>query len=155
MPSPTLWLNDGPRLDGVRVLVVDDAPAVRDVVTHILSQDGARVTAVGSAEEALAALQGERPDVLLSDLAMPGKGGYWLIGQVRALPPERGGVTPAAALTAFSGPEHRASALRAGFQLHVEKPIGLDALVEVVATLALKERAPSGDRPRQGLTPIS
>jgi CheY-like chemotaxis protein len=155
MPSPTLWLNDGPRLDGVRVLVVDDAPAVRDVVTHILSQDGAKVTAVSSAEEALAALQGQRPDVLLSDLAMPGKGGYWLIGQVRALPPERGGVTPAAALTAFSGPEHRASVLRAGFQLHVEKPIGLDALVEVVATLALKERAPSGDRPRQGLTPIS
>jgi len=148
MPSPTLWLNDGPRLDGVRVLVVDDAPAVRDVVTHILSQDGAKVTAVGSAEEALAALQGERPDVLLSDLAMPGKGGYWLIGQVRALPPECGGVTPAAALTAFSGPEHRASVLRAGFQLHVEKPIGLDALVDVVATLALKERAPSGDRPR-------
>jgi len=148
MSSPTLWLNDGPRLDGVRVLVVDDVPAVRDVVTHILSQDGAKVTAVGSAEEALAALQGERPDVLLSDLAMPGKGGYWLIGQVRALPPERGGVTPAAALTAFSGPEHRASVLRAGFQLHVEKPIGLDALVDVVATLALKERAPSGDRPR-------
>lgn len=155
MPSPTLWLNDGPRLDGVRVLVVDDARAVRDVVTHILSQDGAKVTAVGSAEEALAALQGERPDVLLSDLAMPGKGGYWLIGQVRALPPERGGVTPAAALTAFSGPEHRASVLRAGFQLHVEKPIGLDALVEVVAILALKERAPSDDRPRQGFTPIS
>jgi CheY-like chemotaxis protein len=137
------------------VLVVDDARAVRDVVTHILSQDGAKVTAVGSAEEALAALQGERPDVLLSDLAMPGKGGYWLIGQVRALPPERGGVTPAAALTAFSGPEHSASVLRAGFQLHVEKPIGLDALVEVVAILALKERAPSGDRPRQDFTPIS
>jgi CheY-like chemotaxis protein len=155
MPGPTLWLNDGPRLDGVRVLVVDDVRAVRDVVTHILSQDGAKVTAVGSAEEALAALQGERPDVLLSDLAMPGKGGYWLIGRVRALPPERGGVTPAAALTAFSGPEHRASVLRAGFQLHVEKPIGLDALVEVVATLALKERAPSGDRPRQDFTPIS
>jgi CheY-like chemotaxis protein len=155
MPSPTLWLNDGLRLDGVRVLVVDDTHAVRDVVTHILSQDGAKVTAVGSAEEALAALQGERPDVLLSDLAMPGKGGYWLIGQVRALPPDRGGVTPAAALTGFVGPEHRASVLRAGFQLHVEKPIGLDALVEVVATLALKERAPSGDRPRQGFTPIS
>jgi CheY-like chemotaxis protein len=79
--------------------------------------------------------------VLLSDLAMPGKGGYWLIGQVRALPPERGGVTPAAALTAFTGPEHRASVLRAGFELHVEKPIGLDALVEAVVRLALKERA--------------
>ena len=141
MTTPTAWLNEGPRLDGVRVLVVDDARNVRQVVTDILTQDGAMVTAVGSAEEALAALERERPDVLLSDLAMPGKGGYWLIGQVRALPPERGGVTPAAALTAYSGPEHRASVLRAGFQLHLEKPIGLDALIGVVAMLALKEGA--------------
>jgi len=141
MTSPAGWLNDGPRLDGVRVLVVDDARDVREAVTDILAEDGAKVTAVGSAEEALAALQGERPDVLLSDLAMPGKGGYWLIGQVRALPPERGGVTPAAALTAFTGPEHRASVLRAGFQLHVEKPVGLDALIQAVVMLALKERA--------------
>ena len=141
MATPTAWLNEGARLDGVRVLVVDDARNVREVVTDILTQDGAKVTAVDSAEEALAALQRERPDVLLSDLAMPGKGGYWLIGQVRALPPERGGVTPAAALTAYTGPEHRASVLRAGFQLHVEKPIGLDALIGVVAMLAPKERA--------------
>ena len=141
MTRPAVWLSDGPRLDGVRVLVVDDARYVREAVTDILAGDGAKVTAVGSAEEALAALQGEPPDVLLSDLAMPGKGGYWLIGQVRALPPERGGVTPAAALTAFTGPEHRASVLRAGFQLHVEKPIGLDALIGVVAMLAPKERA--------------
>jgi CheY-like chemotaxis protein len=141
MTTPAAWLNDGSRLDGVRVLVVDDARNVREVVTDILTQDGAKVTAVGSAEEALVALQRERPDVLLSDLAMPGKGGYWLIGQVRALPPERGGVTPAAALTAYTGPEHRASVLRAGFQLHVEKPIGLDALIGVVAVLAPKERA--------------
>ena len=136
----TLALNDDSRLDGVRVLVVDDTRNVREAMTDILTQDGATVTAVGSAEEALAALQRERPDVLLSDLAMPGKGGYWLIGQVRALPPERGGVTPAAALTAYTGPEHRASVLRAGFQVHVEKPIGLDALIAVVAMLALKER---------------
>jgi CheY-like chemotaxis protein len=148
MTSHTTWFNDDSRLDGVRVLIVDDACNVREVVTDILTQDGATVTAVGSAEEALAALQRERPDVLLSDLAMPGKGGYWLIGQVRALPPERGGVTPAAALTAFTGPEHRASVLRAGFQLHVEKPIGLDALIGAVATLALKERAVADDRAR-------
>ena len=90
MTTPTAWLNEGPRLDGVRVLVVDDARNVREVVTDILTQDGAKVTAVDSAEEALAALQRERPDVLLSDLAMPGKGGYWLIGQVRALPLQRG-----------------------------------------------------------------
>jgi CheY-like chemotaxis protein len=141
MASPAAWLNDGSRLDGVRVLVVDDARNVREVVADILTQYGATVSAVGSAEEALAALQRERPDVLLSDLAMPGRGGYWLIGQVRALPPERGGITPAAALTAFTGPEHRARVLRAGFQLHVEKPASLDALVGAVARLALKERA--------------
>ena len=142
MRSPMVRPSDGPRLDGVRVLVVDDAPNVRAVVTDILTLDGARVTAVGSAEDALAALQAERPDVLLSDLAMPGRGGYWLIGQVRALPPDRGGATPAAALSAYTGPEHRASVLRAGFQLHVEKPIGLQALIGAVALLALKENAP-------------
>jgi CheY-like chemotaxis protein len=140
MTCPAVRLNDGLRLDGVRVLVVDDTPDVREAVTDILMQDGARVTAVGSAEEALAALQGERPDVLVSDLVMPEKGGYWLIGQVRALPPERGGVTPAAALTSYTGPEHRASVLRAGFQLHLAKPVGLDALIGAVEELALKER---------------
>ena len=144
MTRPPLPLNDGARLAGVRVLIVDDAPYVREVVVAILTQDGAKVTAVGSAEEALAALQSERPDVLLSDLAMPGLGGYWLIGKVRALPPERGGVTPAAALTAYTGPEHRASVLRAGFQLHVEKPIALEALISVVATLAPQARLPLG-----------
>jgi CheY-like chemotaxis protein len=87
-----------PRVDGVRVLVVDDASYVLDVVTAILEENGAVVTAVDSADAALEALQRTRPDVLLSDLSMPGKGGYWLIGQVRQLPPERGGATPAAAL---------------------------------------------------------
>jgi CheY-like chemotaxis protein len=138
--SPAVRLR-GARLDGVRVLVVDDTPDVLQVVADILTEDGAEVTAVGSAEEALAALQWERPDVLLSDLVMPGKGGYWLIQQVRALPPERGGVTPAAALTGLTGPEHRASALQAGFQLHVEKPVGLEALIAAVALLA-----PQGSR---------
>lgn len=131
-------LDGRPRLDGVRVLVVDDTPCVLQVVTAILEEDGAIVTAVSSAEEALGYLQEERPHVLLSDLAMPGRGGYWLIGQVRALPAERGGATPAAALTAFTGPEHRASVLRAGFQYHVEKPVGARELVGIVAILALK-----------------
>jgi len=134
-----LPVTDGPHLYGVRVLVVDDMAHVRDVVTEILERDGAAVTAVASAEEALDVLQRERPNVLLSDLSMPGKGGYWLIEQVRALPPERGGTTPAAALTAYSGPEHRASVLRAGFQYHVEKPVGMRELIGIVAILALKE----------------
>jgi CheY-like chemotaxis protein len=88
-----------------------------------------------NSKEALAALQWERPDVLLSDLGMPGKGGYWLIRQIRALPPERGRDTPAAALTAFTDIEHRESVLRAGFQLHLEKPVGLEALIGAVALL--------------------
>ena len=144
MTSPEVRLTSGgARLDGVRVLVVDDAPYVLQVVRDILTEDGAQVTTVGSAEEGFAALQWERPDVLLSDLAMPGRGGYWLIQQVRALPPERGGVTPAAALTAFTGPEHCASVLRAGFQLHVEKPVGLETLIGAVVLLALKGSARS------------
>ena len=101
---------------------------MRQAVTDILTEDGARVTAVGSAG--------------------PGRGGYWLIGQVRALPPERGGVTPAAALTALTGPEHRASVLRAGFQLHVEKPVGLEALIGAVAILALKNYLPARSHER-------
>ena len=129
-------MTDRSRLDGVRVLVVDDAPDVREVVTDILEQDGAAVTAAETAEKALEILQRERPNVLLSDLTMPGKGGYWLIGQVRALPPERGGATPAAAFTAYTSPAHRAGVLRAGFQLHVGKPVGIHELVDVVATLA-------------------
>ena len=129
-------------LGGIRVLVVDDSKLVRATITAMLQHYGAAVTAVASADEALEALQRERPDVLVSDLAMPGKGGYWLISQVRALPPERGGATPAAALTGFTGPEHRASILRAGFQYHVEKPVTLQQLAGVVALLALKPQSP-------------
>ena len=135
--------NDGVYLGGVSVLVVDDSKLVRAAVTAMLEHYGAAVTAVGSADEALETLERERPDVLVSDLAMPDKGGYWLIGKVRALPPERGGATPAAALTGFTGPEHRASILRAGFQYHIEKPVTLERLAGVVALLALKAHFPS------------
>src|SRR3989441_10832288 len=139
MQASALRIADAPHLHGVRVLVVDDMPYVRDVVTEILERDGATVTAVGTAEEALEVLQRERPTVLLSDLSMPGKGGYWLIGQVRALPPERGWTTPAAALAAYTGPEHRASVLRAGVQYHVAKPVSMQGLIGVGAILALNE----------------
>ena len=136
-------MSEQSRLNGVRVLVVDDARYVLDVLRDMLMGSGAKVTAVDSADEALDVLQRERPDVLLSDLSMPGKGGYWLIGQVRTLSPGQGGATPAAALTAYTTPEHRASVIRAGFQDHVGKPVGLRELIDVVATLALKEQ-PSG-----------
>ena len=118
------------RLDGIRVVVVDDAPIIRRFLSA-----------------ALEAVRRERPDMLISDLEMPGKGGHWLIGQVRALAPERGGLTPAAALTGLHGPAHRASALRAGFQDHLEKPIDLQTLVSAVASLALYGREPSVRQP--------
>lgn len=135
--------HDDVYLGGVSVLVVDDCELVRVTVTAMLEYYGATVTAVGSADAALEALGRERPDVLVSDLAMPDKGGYWLIGKVRALPPECGGATPAAALTGFIGPEHRASILRAGFQYHIEKPVTLEKLAGTVALLALKAPSPS------------
>ncbi len=132
-------------LGGVRVLLVDSSPYIRAVVTSMLEEYGATVTVVATAEEALEVLERERPEVLVSALAMPDKGGYWLIGKVRELPPERGGATPAAALTGFTGPEHRASILRAGFQYHIEKPVTPDNLSGIVALLALK--APSPPQP--------
>ena len=69
-------------------------------------------------------------------------GGHWLIGQVRTLPAELGGETPAAALTAYTTSEHRASVMPAGFQYHVGKPVGVRELIDIVAVLALKEDAP-------------
>lgn len=132
--------HDGVFLGGIRVLVVDDCEYVRSTLIAMLEHYGAAATAVATAAEALEAVQRELPDVLVSDLAMPGKGGYWLIGQVRALPHERGGATPAAALTGVIGPEHRASILRAGYQYHLEKPIAPAQLAGTVAILALKSR---------------
>jgi CheY-like chemotaxis protein len=134
--------HDDAYLGGVSVLLVDDYEPLRAAVAAMLECRGAAVTAVGSADEALKALQREHPDVLVSDLAMPDKGGYWLIGQVRALPAERGGATPAAALTGFTGPEHRSRILRAGFQYHIEKPVALEELARIVALLALKAHSP-------------
>jgi len=122
------------RLDGIRVVVVDDAPIIRRFLSA-----------------ALEAVRRERPDMLISDLEMPGKGGHWLIGQVRALAPESGGLTPAAALTGLHGPAHRASALRAGFQDHLEKPIDLQTLVSAVASLALYGREPAVPQPSGSL----
>jgi len=133
-----------PVLDGVRVLVVDDHAVVREVITLLLEDSGARVTAVPGVPEALEALGRERPNVMLSDIEMPGEDGYALIRKVRALPPDRGGQTPAAALTGLSTPADRARALRAGFQDHVAKPVDARQLVKIVTTLAAQGIGPGG-----------
>jgi CheY-like chemotaxis protein len=126
------------QLPSIHVLVVDDSSAIREVLTQILEGQGATVTAVGTAEHALDLLEQLRPDVLLSDLEMPEKDGYWLIGRVRALAPDRGGLTPAACLTGRTDPEDRARILRAGFQYHIAKPVDVSRLLGIVGILALK-----------------
>jgi signal transduction histidine kinase/CheY-like chemotaxis protein len=123
-------------LRGVRVLVVDDNADARDLVEAVLSRCGAEVRSSASAAEALAALRAWRPDVLLSDIGMPGEDGYDLIRRVRALDASEGGRIPAAALTAYAREEDRMRALLAGYQVHLAKPVNPAELVAVVVGLA-------------------
>ncbi|HEY1955410.1 MAG TPA: PAS domain S-box protein [Polyangiaceae bacterium] len=125
-----------PQLDGLRVLTVDDEEDARQLVQVVLEHAGAKVRTAGSAREALDAMKNEVPDVLLSDIGMPGETGYDLIRSVRSLPPNAGGNVPAAALTAYARAEDRNRALGAGFMMHVPKPIDPSELVSVVGTLA-------------------
>lgn len=126
------------RLDGVRVLIVDDDDGIRYAVRMLLEQSGAIVTDAQSAEAALVLLRQQRPDVLLADLTMPTYDGYWLIHQVRRLPAEGGGATPAAAVTGHSDPADRARVLRAGFQAHLPKRALPEGLIGTVASLATR-----------------
>jgi CheY-like chemotaxis protein len=126
---------DEPDLIGLHILVVDDDLDLRESLSLLLELYGASVTAVGSAREALQVLSATVPDVLLSDLAMPEEDGYDLIRKIRALPPERGGQVPAAAVSARTGPEDRRRALADGFQVYVAKPVSGEDLVAVVARL--------------------
>ncbi len=125
-----------PELAGVRVVAVDDDADARKLLETVLTRCHAQVTMTKTAAEALEAVRRERPDVLLSDVEMAGEDGYGLIAKVRALPPEEGGNTPAAALTAYARVEDRTRALRAGFQMHVPKPVEPAELVAVVLNLA-------------------
>lgn len=125
-------------LSGVRVLVVDDEADARELLRIALSQCGAEVRAAASVPEAFDSLRQWRPDVLVSDIGMPGEDGYELIRQVRSLPLEEGGGIPAAALTAYARSEDRLKALTSGFQMHVAKPVEPIELAAVVASLAGK-----------------
>jgi CheY-like chemotaxis protein len=125
-----------PPLHGLTVLVVDDQEDARELMRVVLSRRGATVVAAESTATALEALDRCRPDVILSDLEMPGEDGYSLIRKVRARSAERGGTVPAAALTAYARTEDRVHSLRAGFHRHVPKPVQPDELAEIVASLA-------------------
>jgi PAS domain S-box-containing protein len=123
-------------LDGLRLLVVDDELDFRELVTVMLGHYGAVVKAAASAAEALVHIENWKPDVLVADIGMRSEDGYGLIRKVRALSSERGGNTPALALTAYTRAEDRLHALSAGYQIHLAKPITGPELAAAVANLA-------------------
>jgi PAS domain S-box-containing protein len=128
--------DDCVKLTGVKVLVVDDEPDARALVKRLLSDCEAEVRVAGSANEAIAAFKAQTPDVLISDIGMPGEDGYSLIRRVRALSSKAGGNVPAIALTAYARTDDRIRAIRSGFQTHVVKPVDPMELITVVASLA-------------------
>lgn len=123
---------------GVHVLVVDDDRDSRALLRTVLEYCGALVTVTASARDAIGALRRVVPDVLVSDIAMPDKDGYWLIRQIRALPKDHGGAMPAVAITAFREAHTPERALSAGYQAHLTKPIDPWELCRTVAALARK-----------------
>ena len=127
---------DEVRLDGVRVLIVDDESDGRELLEELLRDRGAEVSAAHSAPEGLVLLQAGLPDVLVSDIGMPDEDGLCFIKAVRALAPEKGGLTPALALTGYARPEDRTEALLAGFNTHLAKPVSPSELAAIVGSLA-------------------
>ncbi|HWT00771.1 MAG TPA: PAS domain S-box protein [Pyrinomonadaceae bacterium] len=127
-----------PALVGLRVLLVDDDEDALKLLTVLLKRHGAEVTTATSAATVPALIEKVRPDVLVSDVGMPGEDGYSLIRRVRGMGAERGGQTPAIALTAYAGDSDRALALLAGFQLHVAKPVEPATLIEAITGLVSK-----------------
>jgi CheY-like chemotaxis protein len=128
--------NCPPVLQGLKLLVVDDETDARELVRAVFEQCGAVVTTAASAEEALEAIARSKPDVLISDIGMPGEDGYSLIQKVRALPAQSGGRIPAVALTAYARAEDRIKALASGFQMHAPKPVEPAELAAIVVSLA-------------------
>ncbi len=124
------------RLDGIRVLVVDDEPSASEALMVLFSSCGAEARVAGSAVQALAVFEAWQPDVVVSDIAMPGEDGYSLIRKIRLRSTERGGRVPAVALTAYAKIEDRVTILSAGFQMYLSKPSDPNELVAVVSSLA-------------------
>jgi PAS domain S-box-containing protein len=122
-------------LAGLTVLVVDDDDDIRELLTVMLQQHGAQVHSSASAAEALLALEHHHPDLLISDIGMPGVDGYMLIQQVRRRSLDQSSTIPAIALTAYAGELNQQKALTAGFQMHLSKPIEPEELLQAIATL--------------------
>lgn len=134
-PSCMIQPSNESALEGVSALVVDDDFDTLEALAAMLRMQGAKVLAVTSATDALRALATLRPDVLVVDLMMPEASGYELIRRVRELPAERGGNTPAVAVTGFASQDVQEETATAGFQLHLTKPIAAEDLAEAVRSL--------------------
>ena len=130
--------NANPELNGVRVLIVDDDIDTCDMLTYVLTHWGAETQSSGSVADALSFITDWQPDVLLTDINMPGEDGYELLSQLRSLSVEKGANIPAIALTAMARPEDSEQALSAGFHLHLPKPIDIDELVKSISQLIEK-----------------
>ena len=123
------------RLDELKILIVDDEADTRELLKQGLEYCGATVSVAGTAAEALEIITAKTPDILISDIGMPGMDGYDLIRQIRRLPTAKGSKVPAIALTAYTRTEDRLQALRAGYDMHVPKPVELAELVAVAASV--------------------
>jgi len=139
-PAPQM-----PRLDGLRVVIIGDDADARALTSLSLTQAGASVTAVSSARDALAVLDVEHPDALVSDIDLSGDEGCALIRQIRAREAERGGFLPAIAVTGYARAEDRARTLAAGFQVHAAKPVDPVALAAAVAAITQSVRTAAAD----------
>lgn len=129
-------------LSGMRVLVIDDEPDARELIKWILTHSKADVVTAANAMEGLEMLKTEKPDVMISDIGMPGKDGYQFIREVRNLSAIDGGKTPAVALTAFAGSGDRTRALIAGYQMHLAKPVDAQELIATIGSLKRRMREP-------------
>jgi len=132
-----------PRLENISALVVDDDPETREALRSLLTSVGASVKTVDSGEGAFAVLAESNPDVIISDLGMPGRDGYWLIKQIRAREKSTGASEhlPAVALTAYGRVEDRVEVFASGFDSHVVKPVDPAELAAVVKRLVETRRA--------------
>jgi PAS domain S-box-containing protein len=128
-------VDEASRLDGLRLLLVDDEPDALELVSEVLREQGAEIHAAASARQALEALPQLKPHVVVSDIGMPEMDGIALIRAIRSLPADQGGATPAIALTAFARAEDVQRALSAGYQMHLSKPVEIAPLARAVARL--------------------
>jgi PAS domain S-box-containing protein len=140
-PPPAGALRRPSELEGLHVLVVDDEADARELIASILAECNSVTTTATSAAEAFDLIVAHRPDVLVSDIGMPGEDGFSLIRRVRALSEDRGGQTPAIALTGYARIEDRNRALREGFTSHLSKPVEPQELVAVIAAASQRAHA--------------